>query len=646
MEARRKAVQECRPGEFEKMTKELRKSKKLDRREHIIKTISHELDARDRWMGIRQLKKEFTPQPYHRKDKDGKHVPRHQIAEESAQYLANKQWGRPEEVFTDFPTDKIVTQSKTYNTQDITLEEIKTVLKKCKRRKAPGPDEMPMEIILEMTDSNLENIARIMNAWWAEEIIPAEVLQARIVLIFKKGDTSIMENYRPISLLNSIYKLFAAIVHRRLEEILDEDLQKMQFGFRRHRSTADAIQCIRNIAEHGERTHTKTIMVLLDWEKAFDKVTREGLFSAMDRMHIDPKLQRVIQALYSDPMFKVELDGQESGWKKQETGIRQGCPLSPYLFLIVMTVLFHDIHREDKQKMLRHRIPGINFDEVLYADDTICASTDTAAMNRLLAAIETEGKKYGMKLNKSKCEVMHNANNANVHFQDGTPVPRKDEVKYLGCHLNENCDMKRELNTRISTCMSILTKLDLFWKHSSCPTRFKLQVLDAVIKTKLLYGMESAQLNEPQLQRLDVFQLKGLRKILHMKTTYVERGNTNENVYKMANEQLKRDGGKKEIVKFSTTYKNAKIERFRKLLAADPNSLIRQSTMTNSSEAWNYGNKRVGRPKIKWVEDAAQMFWNRIRGYQQPEFRNMDYDRTNLRQRTLMITESKNTTQT
>ena len=104
--------------------------------------------------------------------------------------------------------------------------------------------------------------------------------------------------------------------------------------------------------------------------------------------------------------------------------------------------------------------------------------------------------------------------------------------------------------------------------------------------------------------------------------------------------------GKKEIVKFSTTYKNAKIERFRKLLAADPNSLIRQSTMTNSSEAWNYGNKRVGRPKTKWVEDAAQMFWNRIRGYQQPEFRNMDYDRTNLRQRTLMMTGSKYKTQT
>ena len=73
--------------------------------------------------------------------------------------------------------------------------------------------------------------------------------------------------------------------------------------------------------------------------------------------------------------------------------------------------------------MIKHRIPGIDFDEVLYADDTICVSTNTAAMNRLLAAIETEGNKYGMKLNKTKCEVMHNAHTANVNFRDGTPAP-------------------------------------------------------------------------------------------------------------------------------------------------------------------------------------------------------------------------------
>ena len=81
--------------------------------------------------------------------------------------------------------------------------------------------------------------------------------------------------------------------------------------------------------------------------------------------------------MYADTQFKVEMDGNTSEWKKQETGIRQGCPLSPYLFLIVMTVMFEDIHERMGTKLTQHRVPGANFDEVVYADDTLCIGTDT-----------------------------------------------------------------------------------------------------------------------------------------------------------------------------------------------------------------------------------------------------------------------------
>ena len=98
----------------------------------------------------------------------------------------------------------------------------------------------------------------------------------------------------------------------------------------------------------------------------------------------------------------VEMDGIRSKWRTQETGIRQGCPLSPYLFILVMTVIFEDIHDGDQQmNLVKHRVAGATFDEVLYADDTICASKDTRAMNKLLANIETIGGKYGMELNKT-----------------------------------------------------------------------------------------------------------------------------------------------------------------------------------------------------------------------------------------------------
>ena len=65
--------------------------------------------------------------------------------------------------------------------------------------------------------------------------------------------------------------------------------------------------------------------------------------------------------------------------------------MSPYLFIILMTAMFHDIHQEDTIKMKKHRVVGTEEDEVLYADDTICISRDEKAMNRLLSAIEREG---------------------------------------------------------------------------------------------------------------------------------------------------------------------------------------------------------------------------------------------------------------
>lgn len=127
-----------------------------------------------------------------------------------------------------------------------------------------------MEIFKEMDTANKQYILSILNDWWNNENIPEEMLKARVVLIYKKGDTSKYSNYRPMSLLNSMYKLFAAIIQKRLAAKLDKHLQQTQYGFRANRSTADALYLIRRIMEYGEKTTNPLMLVLLDWEKAFD----------------------------------------------------------------------------------------------------------------------------------------------------------------------------------------------------------------------------------------------------------------------------------------------------------------------------------------------------------------------------------------
>ena len=165
-------------------------------------------------------------------------------------------------------------------------------------------------------------------------------------MIFKNGDTNTHDNYRPISLLNMFYTILATIIHRRIEVSMEPILQITQFGFRKKCSTTDAVQCVRRIIDKGEQTDTDTILALLGWEQAFDKISHKGLRRALERMGMEPKIIRLIEAMYNGATFMVEEAGGQSEWKKQGSGIRQGCPLSPYLFIALMTVLFFDVHRK------------------------------------------------------------------------------------------------------------------------------------------------------------------------------------------------------------------------------------------------------------------------------------------------------------
>ena len=112
-----------------------------------------------------------------------------------------------------------------------------------------------------------EEVRTILNKWWMDEKIEPEALRARVVHLYKKGNTSDMANYRPISLLNTMYKLFAAIVQTRLANGIDARMHRTQYGFRKARSTQHAIHIIRRILEAGESSTNKILMVLLDWKK-------------------------------------------------------------------------------------------------------------------------------------------------------------------------------------------------------------------------------------------------------------------------------------------------------------------------------------------------------------------------------------------
>ena len=136
------------------------------------------------------MKKDHKPIPYAiRKTENGRKeiVKIKDKAEVAATHLENIFWGKTDENPENGPEvfpGKIVNENLKYRIEKLTLEELREIIKKTKRRKATGPDEIPMEAFKEMDDESLQKIIDLLNEWWENENIPEETLEARVVLIF------------------------------------------------------------------------------------------------------------------------------------------------------------------------------------------------------------------------------------------------------------------------------------------------------------------------------------------------------------------------------------------------------------------------------------------------------------------------------
>ena len=151
-------------------------------------------------------------------------------------------------------------------------------------------------------------------------------------------------NYRPISLLAVGYKIFASLLLHRLKEAgAEQRIINSQYGFKSNAGTRDAIFIVRRLIEKCITEKNQHIIFLaLDWAKAFDSIAPASLARALYRFGIPQSIITIIMNIYSDRHFFVQDHFGKSQLHRQHFGISQGCPLSPFLFIILMSVLMND----------------------------------------------------------------------------------------------------------------------------------------------------------------------------------------------------------------------------------------------------------------------------------------------------------------
>ena len=209
----------------------------------------------------------------------------------------------------------------------------------------------------------------------------------------------------------------------------------------------------------------------------------------------------IIQNCYEEPTFFVKDAFGTSQIKRQSSGIRQGCPLSPYLFVIVMSCVDFEIRMNSSRWVQNGRIPNLDFDMIYYADDTIIFSTDNRALNELLKLTELFSGKYGLRLNKDKCVAIQMNNDGVVHFENGEPLPNKFETTYLGNEPNRDVNIKHEILNKMQEVRKTWYKLLPYWKATNANVKWQLLIFDAVIRSKLLYGLETVHLTGAMLKK-------------------------------------------------------------------------------------------------------------------------------------------------
>ena len=313
------------------------------------------MSCAEKWQGIKYIKNDFQPNVYARTDKNGRPVRLDQRAEATAEYLDDVQW-KPKDKGNDIlDVSGKVNEDLRHRRMDdpkpqiddgpITMDELDRVVRKLKRNKSPGPDDITTDWVKDLDAECRQLLLELLNEWWNNESMTEEMDQARVASLYKKGDPKKQENYRPISLLNVFYKIIAAVIHKRLEAGLDERIHDTQFGFRKSKATTQALFTARRIQEFAERAGLPGAMIFLDWEKEFDKLDHQKLLEVLWSYNIPEKLYNLIKHIYTAPKFQVNIEGVRSQWHRQKAGIRQGCPLSPYLFILVMNRVFQQVHK-------------------------------------------------------------------------------------------------------------------------------------------------------------------------------------------------------------------------------------------------------------------------------------------------------------
>ena len=358
-------------------------------------------------------------------------------------------------------------------------------------------------------------IHQLMMKVWRHEKIPTKWKQGLIIKLAKKGNLKECKNSRGITLLSVIAKILCRIIIDRVRNGVDKRLRKEQAGYRKGRGTTEQVFILRNLIEQVNEWQATLYLCFVDFEKAFDSIHRESLWKIMKKYGIPEKIIRMVKLFYDGFQCAVHDQGDTHEFFDIKTGVKQGCNMSGFLFLIVIDWVMRRAIGSGENG-IRWKFTS-KLDDLDLADDIALLSSTKQQMQDKMSKLNEEARRVGLKINIEKTKMMRiNSRNQDQITIEGRDINEVEEFVYLGATVCKEGGGMKDLKNRLSKARGAFVRLKKTWRSNNISRRTKLKLFKTLVVPVLLYGSETWKMNKRENKEVDVFQNKCLRQILRI----------------------------------------------------------------------------------------------------------------------------------
>ena len=462
--------------------------------------------------------------------------------------------------------------------------EVEHAIKQTKGGKAAGEDKITAEMWKALGSFGVEKLTNLFNRIYDTGQFPDDLIKSVFIPLPKKPKASECGDYRLISLMPHITKIFLRVIQNRIKHVIDTEVDEVQFGFRSGRGTREGIFCFNILAQKHIEVQKEMYVCFIDYAKAFDRVKHENLINCLVDIGLEGKDVRVIANLYWHQQAAIRVENDISDYTPIQRGVRQGCVLSPILFNIYTELIFRQF-----ENLKGTTIGGMNISNLRYVDDTVLVSDTKDGLQELVTEAKVESEKAGLGMNVKKTKTMVVSKESNIQANimvDNEALEQVDNFKYLGQNITPDGKNEKEIKTKIAIAKNRFNQMYKVLTSRQISMELRHRLLVCYVFSVILYGCETWTLTKALTDKIEACEMWFFRRM--GKISWKQKL-TNEEVLEKLNTQRS----------LMQTIKSRKLKFFGHTKRHD-------SIMKTILEGKVEGKRPQGRPRAQWCDNIKQ----------------------------------------